>query len=160
MTQDILGPLKKLRGRKIREAAGVKPKLPIRRAAGPSIPKPKPKSKPSLPPTGKMRCLWGDDCSIQMAIEYTPDSIKDWKSHIASHLTKSNQPTEDPMERHQKVVNCRWSGCSTKVERGYLFKHIVTHEVRFKLLCPRGCEVAIRDDNLERHLRSCRLGVQ
>lgn len=34
--------------------------------------------------------------------------------------------------------------------RGYLFKWIVIHEARFKVLCPRECGVTIRDDDLER----------
>jgi len=152
-TQDVLNPLKKRQRKKIRESAGVKPKPPAGRNVGPSIPKP----RPSLPPVGMVRCLWGDDCTVQMVFDYTLDTIKDWKNHIVSHLTKSNGPTEDPTGGCQKIVKCRWDGCSAKVERGYLFKHIVTHEVRFKLLCPRGCGVAFRDDNLERHLRSCHL---
>ena len=154
-TQEVFSPLKKRQRKKIRESAGVKPKPPIKRTIGPSIPKPT-----SLPPVGRARCLWGRDCTVQMAFDYTQDTIRDWKNHIASHLVKSNTPTEDPAGRHQKSVKCRWGGCSEKVERGYLFKHIVTHEVRFKLLCPRGCGVAFRDDNLERHLRSCRLSDQ
>jgi len=156
LTQDVLSPLKKLQRKGIRERAGVKPKPPTKRTAGPSIPKP----KPSLPPVGRVRCLWGGGCTVEMAFDYTPDTIKDWRNHIFSHLTKSNEPTEDPPGRCQKMVKCHWGGCGAKVERGYLFKHIVTHEVRFKLLCPRGCGVAFRDDNLERHLRSCRLSDQ
>ena len=95
-----------------------------------------------------------------MDSNYTFETIREWKSHLASHLAKSGEPTEDSVGRAQlrvRVVECNWDGCNAKVERGYLFKHIVTHEVRFKLLCPRDCGVAIRDDNLERHLKSCRL---
>ena len=92
-----------------------------------------------------------------MAFDYTLDTIKDWKIHVASHLTKPDGPIRDSVGGQKvRMVACGWGGCSAEVERGYLFKHIVTHEVRFKLLCPYGCEVAIRDDNLDRHLRSCR----
>ena len=155
-TQDVLSPLKKRQRKKIRESAGVKPKPPTKRSAGPLIPK----LKPALPPVGRVRCLWGGDCTVQMTFDYTLDTIKGWRNHIASHLTKYTEPTEDPAGKYQRTVKCCWGGCSAKVERGYLFKHIVTHEVRFKLLCPRGCGVAFRDDNLERHLRSCPLGDQ
>jgi len=155
-TQDVLSPLKERRRRKLRETAGVRPKPSRKHVVGASNLKP----KTSLPPAGTMRCLWGNDCTTRMAFDYSLGTIKDWKGHIAVHLTGSNQPAEDPGGRGQKVkmVRCSWDGCGEKVEKGYLFKHIVTHEVRFKLLCPRGCEVAIRDDNLERHLKSCRLG--
>ena len=155
LTQDVLSPLKKRQRKKLRESAGVKPKASKKRTAGPSTLKP----KTSLPPVGRMKCLWGGDCTVRMAFDYTLDTIKDWKNHIASHLAEPNEPSEGSAGRCQKVkmVTCSWGDCDTKVEKGYLFKHIVTHEVRFKLLCPRGCEVAIRDDNLERHLRSCRL---
>ena len=154
--QGVLSPLKKRQRKGLRESAGVKPRSTKKRAVGPSVLK----SKTSLPPAGRMRCLWGDDCTVRMPFNYTLDTIKDWKNHIGWHLTRSNESTDDPVGRCQtvKMVTCGWDGCSVKVERGYLFKHIVTHEVRFKLLCPRGCEVAIRDDNLERHMRSCRLG--
>jgi len=152
-THDVLSPLKKRQRKKIRESAGIKPKPSTKRTAGPSIPKP----KTSLPPVGRVRCLWGGDCTVQMTFDYTLDTIKDWRNHIASHLAKSDGSTEGPTGGCQKMVKCLWGGCSAKVEKGYLFKHIVTHEVRFKLLCPRGCGVTFRDDNLERHLRSCRM---
>lgn len=157
-TQDDLSPLKERQRKRLRESAGVKPKPSQKRTAGPSSLK----SKISLPPAGRMKCLWGGGCTVQMPFDYTLDTIKDWKNHIASHLAKSDKSTDDSAGRNQKmkVVKCGWDGCGAKVERGYLFKHIVTHEMRFKLLCPRGCEVAIRDDNLDRHLRSCRLGDQ
>ena len=148
--ENTLGPLKKRERKRLRESAGVNPKPSRERVAGRSNPKP----KTSLPPKGAMRCLWGDDCDIQMAFDYTLDTIKGWKNHVAWHLTRFSQPAEDNVARGKMVI-CDWDGCGAMVERGYLFKHIVTHEVRFKLLCPHGCGVDIRDDNLERHLRSC-----
>jgi hypothetical protein len=152
---DVLSPLKKRQREKLRESAGVKPKPTRKHTVGLPISKP----KTALPPPGRMRCRWGDDCTVQMDFDYTFDTIKDWKTHIVSHLARPSETTEDSAGRDQKVkmVKCSWGGCSAKVERGYLFKHIITHEVRFKLLCPRGCEVAIRGDNLERHLRTCPL---
>ena len=153
LSKDVLNPLQKRRRRKLRECAGVKVKRSQRRTFGASTPK----SKTSLPPAGRMQCLWDDNCTVRMAFNYTLDTIKDWKNHIASHVPEPNKTTED-LAGGCRMVECGWGRCGAKVEKGYLFKHIVTHEVRFKLLCPRGCEVAIRDDNLERHLRSCRLG--
>lgn len=148
--QDTLSPTKKRERKKLRESAGVKPKPSQKRIAGPS----NSRQKASLPPEGTMRCLWGDDCVFEMTYDYTLETLKCWKHHIGLHLTRSDQRTEDSGERG-KTVTCSWDGCSAQVERGYLFKHIVTHEVRFKLLCPHGCGIAIRDDNLDRHLRSC-----
>ena len=98
-----------------------------------------------------MQCLWGGDCTAVKTFDYSMGAIKDWKNHIASHLAESSEVVGGSAGR----VKCRWGGCNKEVERGYLFKHITTHEVRFKLLCPRGCGVAIRGDNLERHLRVC-----
>lgn len=154
----ILSPLKKRQRRKLRESAGVNAKSSRRHrtsVVGPSDLK----ARTSLPPVGRMQCLWGSNCTTRMDFDYTFKTIKDWKNHIASHLVKPSKPTEDSVGRGQmvKILKCSWGGCSANVEKGYLFKHIVTHEVRFKLLCPRGCGVAIRDDNLERHLKSCRL---
>jgi hypothetical protein len=107
-----------------------------------------------------MRCRWSDDCTVEMDYDYTLATIKDWKTHIVSHLAGSGGSAEVSARKSQKVkmVECSWGGCNARVERGYLFKHIVTHEVRFKLLCPYGCGVSIRGDNLDRHLKSCRLG--
>ena len=154
----ILSPLKKRQRRKLRESAGVKANSARKHrmiVVGPSDLKP----RTFLPPVGRMQCLWGSNCTTRMDFDYTFKTIKDWKNHIASHLVKPDKPTEDSVGRDQmvKIVKCSWGECSANVEKGYLFKHIVTHEVRFKLLCPRGCGVAIRDDNLERHLKSCRL---
>lgn len=98
-----------------------------------------------------MQCLWGGDCTAVKTFDYSMGAIKDWKNHIASHLAESSEVVGGSAGR----VKCRWGECNKEVERGYLFKHITTHEVRFKLLCPRGCGVAIRGDNLERHLRVC-----
>jgi len=144
-TRDILGPLRERERERLRMSAGVKPKPSRRPSAECSW---TPKAKASLPPTGEMRCLWGDNCTVEEVFDYTKDTIKGWKDHIASHLT---EPSEG------KVVSCRWGGCNEKMKREYLFKHIVTHEVRFKQLCPRGCGVAFRDDNLARHLKVCGL---
>jgi hypothetical protein len=154
-TPDVLSPLKKRQREKLRESTGVEPKPARMHTVGPSNPKP----KTTLPPPGRMRCLWGDDCTVQMNFDYTFDTIKDWKTHIVSHLVSSRETTEDSAGRDKrvKVVKCSWGGCSAKVERGYLFKHIVTHELRFKLLCPLGCGVAIRSDTLARHWKTCRL---
>ena len=144
-TRDTLGPLRGRERGGLRISAGVRPKPTRRPSAECSW---TPKTKASLPPQGKMRCLWGDDCAVEKAFDYTKDTIKGWKDHIASHLI---EPSDG------KVVNCRWGGCNEKMRREYLFKHIVTHEVRFKQLCPRGCGVAFRDDNLARHLKVCSL---
>ena len=107
-----------------------------------------------------MQCLWGDGCPTEMDFDYTFETIKGWKEHFASHLpAESNEPAGVSEERAQpkvKMVECGWDGCGAKVERGHLFEHVVTHEVRLKPLCCRGCGVAIRDDNLDRHLKSCR----
>ena len=109
------------------------------------VPSPRKKRlKPSLPPKGKMQCLWRDGCTVNKAFDYSAGTIKDWKTHINSHL-----------EGSVGVVKCRWGGCKEEAQKDYMFKHIVTHEVRFKLLCPRGCGVAVRDDNRERHLKVC-----
>lgn len=95
-----------------------------------------------------------------MDFDYTFETIKGWKEHFASHLpAESNEPAGVSGERAQpkvKMVECGWDGCGAKVERGHLFEHVVTHEVRLKPLCCRGCGVAIRDGNLDRHLKSCR----
>ncbi|KAF9785767.1 hypothetical protein BJ322DRAFT_739324 [Thelephora terrestris] len=148
--RDTLSPIKKRERRKLRESAGVKPKPSQERTIGPS----NSRQKVTLPPKGTMRCRWGGNCTFAMAYDYSLDTIRSWKTHIASHPTRSDQHAEDSGGR-VKTVECNWGGCSAQVEKGYLFKHIVTHEVRFKLLCPHGCGVAFRDDNLDRHLRSC-----
>lgn len=157
---DVPSPLKKQQRRKLRESAGVKgtsSRNPGRSAAGP-LPNPKPET--SLPPAGRMQCLWGDGCPTKMDFDYTPETIEEWKDHIASHLAESSEPTEDSgggARPRAKRVECSWNGCGTRVERERLFKHIAAHEVRLKLLCSNRCGVNIRDDNLERHLKSCRL---
>lgn len=137
--RDVLSPLKKQERKRLRILAGVKPKT----LRMPSAECSAPRTKISLPEEGKMRCLWGGDCIVEKEFDYTKDTIKGWKDHIASRLTSSSE------------VWCMWDGCNEKMKREYLFKHIVTHEVRFKQLCPRGCGVAFRDDNLARHLKVC-----
>jgi len=96
-----------------------------------------------------------------MDFDHTLETIKEWKDHLASHLAKSNEPVEVPAGRNQprvEMVGCSWDGCDERVERGHLFEHVVTHEARLELLCPRGCGVVITDDNLDRHLKSCPRG--
>ena len=154
MTPNVLSLPEKRRRKKLRASAGVRPKPPRKPSAGRSSAD----TKIHLPPKGRMQCLWGDGCTVQKVFAYSLDTIKDWKNHISSHLTEPSEVVEGSAGRVKTVVRCRWGGCNKKVEKGYLFKHIVTHEVRFKLLCPLRCGVAIRDDNLERHLRICRLG--
>ena len=36
-----------------------------------------------------------------------------------------------------------------------MWKHIVVHEPKFKIRCPRGCDVFTRSDMMRRHLQSC-----
>ena len=74
-----------------------------------------------------MQCLWGDDCPTEMDFDYTLETIKGWEIHFASHLAKSDESMENTARRAQP--KCSWDGCNAKVEKGYLFKHIVTHEV-------------------------------
>lgn len=36
-----------------------------------------------------------------------------------------------------------------------MWKHIVVHQPKFKIRCPRGCDVSTRADMMRRHLRYC-----
>ena len=37
-----------------------------------------------------------------------------------------------------------------------MWKHIVVHQPKFKIRCPRGCGVSTRGDMVKRHLQYCR----
>jgi hypothetical protein len=145
---DVLSPIRKKQRKKVRDSAGVK-KAPARKSR-------KPKTSP--PPTGSMRCLWGDDCNTKMEFDYTPETIKKWENHVASHLAKSGEPAADSVGKAQpkaKTVECMWDGCGKELRRDYIFRHIASHDARFKHLCPNGCGTLIRGDNLVRHLKLC-----
>jgi len=36
-----------------------------------------------------------------------------------------------------------------------MWKHIVVHQPKFKIRCPRGCDVFTRGDMMKRHLQYC-----
>lgn len=149
LVHDALNPPKK-RGRELQESGGVRSRPSQNPTIGPS----NPRRNATLRPEGTMRCLWGDGCAFEMAYDYKLTTIKAWKGHIVSHL-KTPNPSSKDARGQAKTVECSWGECNARVPKGYLFKHIVTHEVRLKLSCPHGCGVAIRDDNLGRHLKSC-----
>ena len=54
------------------------------------------------------------------------------------------------------MIQCRWDGgCGALVNKSSMWKHIVVHQPKFKVRCPRGCGVSTRGDMMKRHLQSC-----
>jgi len=41
------------------------------------------------------------------------------------------------------------------VNKSSMWKHIVVHQPKFKIRCPRGCDVSTRADMMRRHLQTC-----
>lgn len=41
------------------------------------------------------------------------------------------------------------------IHKSSMWKHIVVHQPKFKIRCPRGCGVLTRGDMMRRHLQSC-----
>ena len=55
-----------------------------------------------------------------------------------------------------EMIPCQWNGgCGAIINKNSVWKHIVVHQPKFKLRCPRGCDVFTRGDMMKRHLRTC-----
>ena len=125
--------------KKIRQSSGVKPKAKAPKAKGPRSAD----AAPSFdPPLETVQCQWAG-CTKRLHVDYV--SVKHWGKHIRQHYA-----------RQQDMVECRWgAGCDAVVSKSSMWKHVVVHQPKFKIRCPRGCDVMTRGDMMRRHLRSC-----
>ena len=128
-------PRKKER-EKMRQRSGVKSKTSApRRRVGVTL--------SSESPSELVQCRW-TGCTQQLLVDY--EHVAHWARHIRGHSAAQ-----------QQAVRCRWNGgCGAIVHKSSIWKHVVVHEPRFKLRCPRGCPISTRGDMMARHLRSCR----
>jgi hypothetical protein len=80
-----------------------------------------------------------------MHVDYV--DVKHWGQHVREHY--ADQP---------EMVECKWDGgCGAVISKSSMWKHIVVHQPKFKIRCPRGCGVFTRGDMMKRHLQSCAL---
>jgi len=121
--------------KKIREGSGVKPK--------PKAPRRSVEAAPSSHlPSETVQCKWAD-CTEQLHVDYI--SVEHWGRHIREHYADQ-----------QDTIQCKWEGgCGSRFHKSSIWKHIIVHEPRFKIRCPRGCGVSTRGDMMNRHLLYC-----
>ena len=137
-----LSPIQALRGKgreRIRQSSGVKSKAKTPQMHGPQ----NVCATPSPTTTLEMvQCGWGG-CTKRLHVDYV--SVKHWGNHVREHYI-----------RQQEMIECKWNGgCGARINKSSVWKHIVVHQPKFKLRCPRGCEVFTRGDMMKRHLRTC-----
>lgn len=120
----------------MRKGSGVMPKASASRRRGGA-------ATSSESPSELVQCQWAG-CTQQFPVNY--EDVTHWSQHIRGHAT--TQP---------RMVRCMWNGgCGIEVHKSSIWKHVVVHEPRFKLRCPRGCPIFTRGDMMARHLRACR----
>jgi hypothetical protein len=89
-----------------------------------------------------VECQW-TGCTARLHVDFV--NVKHWGRHVREHYL-------DKLD----AVECEWEGgCGMKINKGSLWKHIIVHESRFKIRCPRRCGVFTRSDMMKRHLRTC-----
>ena len=112
--------------KKTRRASGVKPKA---KARGSHL--------------EMVRCMW-DGCGQRLHVDYV--NADHWGKHLRGHLPKDRGD----------VIRCRWGdNCGVSTQKGSMWKHVVVHQPKFKIRCPRGCGVFSRGDMMSRHLLYC-----
>ncbi|KAF9650308.1 hypothetical protein BDM02DRAFT_3112279 [Thelephora ganbajun] len=135
-----LSPLQTLREKerkKIRQSSGVRPKV-----KAPQTRSLRTVEAPSRSSLEMVQCQW-TGCTKRLHVDYV--SVKHWGKHVREHY--ANQ---------QDMIQCKWKGgCGAVLGKSSMWKHIVVHQPKFKIRCPRGCDVVTRGDMMRRHLRSC-----
>ena len=143
MAQDRNGssepsPLQALREkerRKIRQRSGVKPKAK-------TSPRGISTATSSNTTLEIVECQWSG-CTKRLHVDYV--DVKHWGQHVREHY--ADQP---------EMVQCKWDGgCGAVISKSSMWKHIVVHQPKFKIRCPRGCDVFTRADMMRRHLQTC-----
>lgn len=139
-----LPALREERRRKIRQGSGVKPKAKAPQTHSRRGSKTAPSSHSS---SELVQCQW-EGCTQRLYVDYV--SVGHWGKHIREHY--ANQPDS---------IRCKWGdGCDSVIHKSSMWKHIVVHQPKFKIRCPRGCDVFTRSDMMRRHLQSCTYGSE
>lgn len=89
-----------------------------------------------------VQCRWGD-CTEQLYVDH--NNVNHWGKHVRAHYASEKDR-----------VQCMWGDeCDSVIHKSSMWKHVVVHEEKFKVQCPRGCGVSTRGDMMRRHLQSC-----
>jgi len=89
-----------------------------------------------------VQCQWGN-CTERLYVDYV--NVEHWGRHVREHYADQ-----------QDMIPCEWEGgCSAVIHKSSMWKHVIVHQPKFKIRCPRGCDVSTRSDMMRRHLRSC-----
>lgn len=135
-----LAALREKEKKRIRQSSGVKPKAktPPQTHGLRDIEA----SSSSNTPLEMVRCQW-EGCTKRLHVDYI--SVGHWGKHVREHYASE-----------QDTIKCKWEGgCSRVVNKSSMWKHIVVHQPKFKIRCPRGCGVSTRADMMRRHLQTC-----
>lgn len=93
-------------------------------------------------PLEMVQCQW-EGCTEQLYVDYI--NVRHWAKHIREHYADEHD-----------TIQCKWKGgCGFAINKSSMWKHIVVHQPKFKIRCPRGCNVSTRSDMMRRHLRTC-----
>lgn len=131
--------LRKKDMRKIRQRSGVKPKVKLSRTCIPRSANPVPTPNETRE---MVQCQW-EGCTKSLHVDYI--SVKHWGKHIRGHFADK-----------QEMVQCKWDGgCGSVICKSSMWKHVVVHQPKFKIRCPRGCGIFTRADMMRRHLQTC-----
>ena len=89
-----------------------------------------------------VRCQW-EGCTKRLHVDYI--DVGHWGKHVREHYANE-----------QDTIKCKWGGgCGAMVNKSSMWKHVVVHQPKFKIRCPRGCDVSTRGDMMRRHLQTC-----
>ena len=129
---------KKVR-KNVRQNSGVKPKAKTSRARGL---RDVGAASRSNSPLEMVQCQWAG-CTKELHVDYI--DVSHWGKHVRGHYANG-----------EASIQCEWNGgCGVSITKSSVWKHIVVHQPKFKIRCPRGCDVSTRSDMMRRHLQSC-----
>ena len=139
LEESPLAALREKERKKIRQSSGVKPKVKAPRKHGPQSLEAAPSSNT---PLEMVQCRW-DGCTKRLYVDYI--SVRHWGEHVRTHYSDE-----------QGTIQCKWrGGCGAAVNKSSMWKHVVSHQSKFKVRCPKGCGVSTREDMLPRHTGTC-----
>ena len=125
--------------KKIRQSSGVKSKVKAPQTHGLRNVEATPSSNT---PLEMVQCQW-EGCTKRLHVDYI--SVGHWGKHVREHYANE-----------QDMIQCKWEGgCGAVVNKSSMWKHVVVHQPKFKIRCPRGCDVSTRSDMMRRHLQTC-----
>ena len=125
--------------KRIRQTSGVRSKAKAPQTHAPRSTKAAPSSTSSLE---MVQCRW-TGCTKRLHVDYV--DVRHWGKHVREHYA-----------HEQDMVQCKWDGgCGAVINKSSMWKHVVVHQPKFKIRCPRGCDVLTRGDMMRRHLQSC-----